>query len=340
MSNTAIMKRIAELRPVLPRPPAQDSSNRGPVHIPSSGSVHAHPQRHHISGQAPYEFAYGMTHHHTPCCHPFTAPPNPTFPPSLDQTYAEHLQMMGLDTHSWNSNPQGIELGSLPFPSLCGCGDDCNCPGCLHHNRAMNIPSSSAYASCTNPGTCGTCLDCTIMSLPPSALDDTALSIPNAQNKLVADWLRQLSSSSSSGLQNLPSVNGDFQLWNHSHPTPDMDQGPPFVPPAFHYGSTLMPPYPNDPHRNHRPHSSGIDPRYVPGTMGTSNHPQFFGVADPDPSRSRSPSTSSQSSLHGSEGNGNGLPLCYMQNGRQQGMYSNSQGVRSSGPHGINGGST
>ncbi len=342
------MKRIAELRPVLPRPTAAgDPSNRGPVHIPSSGSAHAHPQRHHRSGQAPYELAYGMMHQqHIPCHQSYTAThSNPAFSSSSnDQSYTE-LQMMGLNPDSWNPNPESIGLGDLPFPSLCGCGDDCNCPGCLHHNRATSFPMSSAFASCTNPGVCSTCLDCTIMSLPPSALDDTALSIPNAENEPVAEWLRQVSaaefsSGGPSGHMSLQqSINDGFgQQWN----TPDMDQSPPFVPPSFQYGSTSMPdmtPFSttgdggpprtfssSDPHRSHhRSHSSmsGIDPRLLPGMMATTSN-RFL-----DPLRSRSPSTSSQSSSHEGHGNGNGLPLSYTPNGRQQGMFINPQGVRS-----------
>jgi hypothetical protein len=341
------MKRIAELRPVLPRPTAVgDPSNRGPVHIPSSGSAHAHPQRHHRSGQAPYELAYGMVHQqHMPCRQSYIPATHSNFAfssSSNDQGYTEQLQIMGLNPDSWNPNSESIGLGDLPFPSLCGCGDDCNCPGCLHHNRATSIPMSSAFASCTNPGVCATCLDCTIMSLPPSALDDTALSIPNAQNEPVAEWLRQVSAAEfssvgPSGHMSLQqSINDGFgQQWN----TPDMDQSPPFVPPTFHYGSASMPDmtpfsttgdggpprtFSSDPHHHrshhHRSHSS-IDPRVLPGM--TSNHELRF----LDPLRSRSPSTSSQSSSH--EGHGNGLPLSYTPNGRQQGMFINPQGVRS-----------
>ncbi len=122
MSNTAIMKRIAELCPVLPRPTAAaDPSNRGPIHVPSSVSAHAHPQRHHRSGQAPYELAYGMMHQqHMPCRQSYTAThSNPAFSSSSsnDQSYTE-LQMMGLIPDSWNPNPESIGLGDLPFPSL------------------------------------------------------------------------------------------------------------------------------------------------------------------------------------------------------------------------------
>lgn len=96
----------------------------------------------------------------------------------------------------WSPRQENVTLDNSVFPSLCGCGDDCNCPGCLHHSRST-IPPSSAYSSCSNPGVCGTCLDCTIMSLPPSAIPpaDTALSIYDSQPDAIDEWLKQMSSS-------------------------------------------------------------------------------------------------------------------------------------------------
>jgi hypothetical protein len=341
MSNAAIMKRIAELRPVLPRP-AHDMASSGPVHVPSSGNIH-YPQRHHRTGQAPYELAYGMTHQHPLHHQSYVAShhSNPTYS-SNDQSYVEQMQMMGMNGESWNTNSGTIRFDNPPFPSLCGCGDDCSCPGCLHHNRAMSIPPSSAYGSCTKPGACGTCLDCTIMSLPDSALplDDTALSIPSAQNEPVAEWLRQISSSEFSDApsiqQNFSFPTDDFQQWSQP---PSMGQNPStFMAPDFNYGTSPIPTlttFPTNTQRGslatdanlgHRSRSSmsNIDPRLVPMSDG----PSFPNLSDP--SRSRSASTSSQSSHQGSEGHGSGLPLNYGPNGRQQGMYLKSQGVRSS----------
>jgi hypothetical protein len=324
VSNAAIMKRIAELRPVLPRPPSDTVSSGGPVHIPSSGIHHGHPQRHHRSGQAPYELAYGMTHQH-PLHHqsyvPSPANPHPTFSPN-DQTFAEQMHM---NSEQWNANTEDIRFDNLPFPSLCGCGDDCNCPGCLHHNRVMTIPTSSAYASCTNPGACGTCLDCTIMSLPASELlapDDTALSIPSAQHEPVDEWLRQVSDPVSLQ-QNLTPNN--FRQWSQSSSIP---QNPPLLPSNFNFGS---PPgalrsfanggtFLQEGRPGHQSTVSDFDPRLPPRAGGGDSH--LLNVADP--SRSRSPSTSSQSSHQGSEGH-TGVPPGYAPNGRQQSMYVNSR---------------
>lgn len=319
VSNAAIMKRISELRPVLPRPPSDPLTSSGPVHIPSSGGHHTHPQRHHRSGQAPYELAYGMTHQHPLHHQSYVASPphsNPIFSPA-DQTFAEPIQLIGMHPQQWNSSTDNVGFDN-PNPSMCGCGDDCNCPGCLHHNRVTNIPPSSAYASCTNPGACGACLDCAIMSLPTSALlptDDTALSIPSARYEPVAEWLRQVSSDfteSSSFQQNF------FQQWNQS---PNFPQNPVLMSPNFNYGSsspvsvTSLVNGKTFSH-DHRRSASNIDPRLLPrvGTMPGSD-PNFIG----DPLRSRSPSTSSQSS----EGHNGGHAVGYRLDIRQHGMYIN-----------------
>ena len=248
------------------------------------------------------------------------------------------MQMMEMNAESWNTNSGTIRFDNPPFPSLCGCGDDCNCPGCLHHNRTMSIPPSSAYASCTKPGACGTCLDCTIMSLPDSALplDDTALSIPSAQNEPITEWLRQISSDAPSSQQSFSFPTDDFQQWSQ----PNMGQNPStFMAPDFNYATSTIPnltPFPTSTQRGsfttdanlgHRSRSSmsNVDPRLVPMSDG-SRFPNLS-----DPSRSRSASTSSQSSHQGSEGHGSsGHPLNYGPNGRQQGMYIKSQGVHSS----------
>lgn len=226
---------------------------------------------------------------------------------------------------------------NLPFPSLCGCGEDCSCPDCLHHNnRVTGIPaSSSAYASCTNPGACGTCLDCTIMSLPASALlrtDDTALSIPiaNGAHEPVAEWLRQVSDDDFTTTdptttfqqqqqQNFILNNG---FSNHQNPTPALD---------FVYGSpprVAMTSFAND----GRPSSVSIDPRLLRRTAGMITgggcDPRFL-VNVADPSRSRSPSTSSQSSQQGSEGhlhhNNNGGGGVLIGHERQRPMFLSEQ---------------
>jgi len=308
-SSAAIMSRIAELRPVLPRP-----SSGGPVHNPSTGIPHSHHVRHHENGLQPYKLAYGMTHQHTMQhqSYPSNDPSTSTFS-FANQNYAEQLQMMGVDP--WNLPPtDDVALDNLTFPSLCGCGDNCSCPGCFHHNRATATPSSSAYTSCTNPGACGTCLDCTILALPASAIPpaDTALSIHNSDEP-IAQWLRQMSTPDYSIQQGL-----DFQQQPAS-----WARDPSFMPPYSADGSPFHRRRGSFSAQSHRPQSN-IDPSLRPLMGGF----QFLGLADP--SRSRSPSASSQSSYQGSDGHGTSGPTpAYRPSGRVQGLYANTRGLQS-----------
>ncbi|KAG5644838.1 hypothetical protein DXG03_007565 [Asterophora parasitica] len=90
--------------------------------------------------------------------------------------------------------PSGTDFDIPSFPSTCGCGDGCRCPGCVHHNLDAT-PASSAFSPCMNPGACSTCLDCTILSLPASLPPDTSLSIHDAyQTVSIDEWIRQVSS--------------------------------------------------------------------------------------------------------------------------------------------------
>lgn len=149
-----------------------------------------------------------MTHHH-PVHSQSYLPPGLSNPVFAFNNPSFTGQMMGVPTNNpWSPRQENDTLDNSVFPSLCGCGDDCNCPGCLYHSRSTAIPPSSAYSSCSNPGVCGTCLDCTILSLPPSAIPppNTALSIHNSQPDAIDEWLRQMSSSAapSQSFQNFP----------------------------------------------------------------------------------------------------------------------------------------
>ncbi|KAF9525307.1 hypothetical protein CPB83DRAFT_818878 [Crepidotus variabilis] len=345
MSNSSIMKRIAELRPVLPRP-TNETTISGPVHIPSTGQAHPHLHRHHKSGQAPYELAYGISHHQ-PLHRPSHASTRSVSNPSSynDQSFHEQMRPMASSTDNlpaqWNeqSSDNDFGLNDFNFPSICGCGDDCACPGCLHHNRSTSVPTASAYASCTNPGACSTCLDCTIMSLPASALlpvDDTALSIPNTfqqgPNVPVAEWLRQVSATdfASNSFSNL-SLSNDLQQWGDSS----------FMNSNFDYAlANMNTPIPSTSEgsyplqssstssvQNQRPDQTRIDPRLFSSSISVkgSSRPYFIGTPPSDSTRSRSPSESSQSSHQGSESQGSQFSLSYTLTGRQQGLFAGSQ---------------
>ena len=367
-ASSQILARIAVLRPVLPRPAQQSMGFPGPVHNPSMSVPHGHPSNRHHDSYAPYT-RHGMTPQNL--AHPqsyvgSSGPSNSTFSYN-EQTYHHDSMQMGSPPH-----PSGVPAWPLQLPqrqqgnnvldslpSMCSCGDDCACPGCVHHNRST-MPSSSAYASCRNPNHCGTCLDCTIMSLPASAIfpPDTALSIYNdsPQTDAIDDWLRQMSASTSnpSDLQHgFPmhgenGVGGSFQGWNEPSPNrtfpPFSNNNPMNRDPRgmsnYNLGSnTMMSPFPTQPQQHssnamsiNRSRQHVIDPRLLPtnpNMMGGTN------AAFLDVPRSRSPSSSSQSSHHGSDTHSNsinGKNGCFgggRPNGRMQGMFPNPQGVRS-----------
>jgi len=373
-ASSQILARIAVLRPVLPRPAQQDMGFpfQGPVHNPSMSAPHGYPSNRHHDSYAPYT-RHGMTPQNL--AHPrsyvaSSGPSNPTYS-YTEQMYHRDPMQMGNPPHpsggpAWQSQLPQRQQGNNAlddFPSMCSCGDDCACPGCVHHNRST-MPSSSAYASCRNPNQCGTCLDCTIMSLPASAIfpPNTALSIYDSpQNDVIDDWLRQMSASQSNSsdfqngfpMHNENAVGGSIQGWN-GNPSPNrafppfstnnsMDRDPRGMPNSNFGPNTMMHPFPAQPQQrssNPMPSSRSqyhaVDPRLLStntGMMGRGeggHNAAFF-----DGPRSPSPSASSQSSYHGSDthsssivgrngGAGGGRP-----SGRMQGMFPNPQGVRS-----------
>jgi len=103
------------------------------------------------------------------------------------------LEMVAAAPSTWI--PPNEPNTSVAFPSACNCGEDCSCPGCAQHNGVNVAASSSAFSSCTNPGACAGCIDCTILSLPGHLPPDTSLSLYDArQADSVDDWIRQVSS--------------------------------------------------------------------------------------------------------------------------------------------------
>ncbi|KAF8062430.1 hypothetical protein FPV67DRAFT_270893 [Lyophyllum atratum] len=203
-----VLARLAELRPVLPRPSSHNprsGSNSGPLHDPSSSIAHGYPVRrrsHENLHYSPYGRAYDNTqqfddteneHQSNMSQNNFSIPPSSIFPTD-EQIFRDQLHALaGATASSWVT-PQGSDLVVPSFPSTCGCGDACRCPGCLQHNPGAS-PASSAYSSCTNPGLCTTCIDCTILSLPASLPPDTSLSIYDAyQTESIDEWIRQVSS--------------------------------------------------------------------------------------------------------------------------------------------------
>ncbi|KAF8874845.1 hypothetical protein BD779DRAFT_1678542 [Infundibulicybe gibba] len=187
-TSSQILARIAELRPVLPRPPSRDHPV-GPVHNPSLNTPHSRTNRHQVPDNmyfSPYGRAYGLSHDHT-----FD---NEDRHVASNTQAAINIPAFPIGAQSPWVPSNGEPMLESRFPSLCGCGDGCRCPGCPQHSGLDAIPPASAYSTCANPGACATCLDCTILSLPVSAPPDTALSIYDAhQTDSIDEWLRQVS---------------------------------------------------------------------------------------------------------------------------------------------------
>ncbi|KAG8215971.1 hypothetical protein J3R82DRAFT_7954 [Butyriboletus roseoflavus] len=194
--SSHVIARIAELRPVLPRPPRND----GPLHSPSSNIPHTHSSRHHTHENmyfSPYGRAY--EHVHTPDHYetkPVPQAGDTRASPVRHQPPAQQNMIPGTQ-----SGFDAWQAASGVFPSACTCGDSCRCPGCSHHSSAPIAPGG-AYATCTNPTSCSFCLDCTILSLPPSSAPLSSESTSDIQTREFEEWLRQISASPTASAAN------------------------------------------------------------------------------------------------------------------------------------------
>lgn len=187
--SSHVLARIAELRPVLPRPAHRQLPLDGSLHNPSSSVPHGHSIRHHNYDFSPYGRAYGYTHSdhvHDQKGSSLTGDPR-TFVGRSVQSPQQALKNQ-LVPDVWSS--------AEAFPSVCACGDSCMCPGCTLHNNP-SITGGAAYASCSNPSTCAFCLDCTILSIPagnpPPNIDSSS---DQSQSQEFDEWLRQVALSS------------------------------------------------------------------------------------------------------------------------------------------------
>lgn len=190
--SSHVIARIAELRPVLPRPAR--TLSEGPIHDPSLGTPHGHNFRHHSHDNmffSPYNRAYEQTH-----IPDFAHERKPTMAAgdgrmlaSLASIQQDAMTGISSAVESWQS------IGGGP-PSSCACGDSCSCPGCSQHNGAAISPGG-AYASCTNPTSCTFCLDCTILSFSANTAQPSLDTNSDPQSRELEEWLRQISGSAS-----------------------------------------------------------------------------------------------------------------------------------------------
>lgn len=196
--SSQVLARIAELRPVLPRPPKQLPYAVRPTHDPSSES--SHPTRHHIRDDllySPYGRAYNTSHAQE---HALTR--NDSQGHDSSQDFSQNILGFNGSPHPPDIpfNVQSWLSTSESFPSACKCGDQCACPGCFEHSGAQaSEPSAHVFSLCANPGACSHCLDCTILSLPSSVLPNTAPSIyDSSEADSIDEWIRQISAQADS----------------------------------------------------------------------------------------------------------------------------------------------
>lgn len=214
-THDQIIKRITELRPVLPRPPYPTRGANGP-HNPS----HGRPSRHH-EGFSPYpgaihDYPRGPNHSSDPNTSLSGAAPQ--LPPLVGMGGRLLHSDMDLPS-SWRVRDHFAQRGSpnttQDFLSPCGCSGTCQCPGCVEHAGPNVAPSPSAFSTCANPGACATCLDCTILSLPASLPPNTASSAYDSyQAQSIDDWIRQISSLPPLPPSSSPSFASQPQSWN------------------------------------------------------------------------------------------------------------------------------
>ncbi|OCH87171.1 hypothetical protein OBBRIDRAFT_782092 [Obba rivulosa] len=206
------------VRPVLPKPPSQQRSPPPTTslgHEPSS-STRPHGARSEIHSPthfSPYGRAYEYSHGAESAQStqfPITPAPSPA-DDILNSNAAPWIPPLNVQTPG----------GSTLFPSLCGCGTGCTCPGCLVH-RGPNADPSAA-AQCMNPGSCPTCIDCALFPNPDALPTDF---MDAAQ---IEEWLRQAAMPGSSYPGTLSPVQNQTQ---YSQPIPQ-SLSQPTVPPPF-----------------------------------------------------------------------------------------------------------
>ena len=184
-------------RPVLPRPPSSEpaqslygrhdlSASYAPAH-----SSHLPPHAQHYS---PYERAYEHAH-------PVDAAASLATVPALIPSSSSSTSDIS-DSPSPANTPPEFDVWSAAFDyppadaapavnaSLCSCHPACACPSCPSHRGQ----GTTAGSPCAETSTCGACLDCAMLALPPSTANTQSYSIPDVTVPMpdIDGWLRAM----------------------------------------------------------------------------------------------------------------------------------------------------
>ncbi|EED78283.1 predicted protein [Postia placenta Mad-698-R] len=182
-----------DYRPVLPRPPNSERQSSplgsGPVHEPSVVPTTRHQVHHGQAFYSPYERAYEYAHPSEPAAQPEESSAYLQPLSSVHVPPASHPAMASSGMPSWLLSPSLAAQEALMAANLCGCGQSCACAGCVLHRG----PDVDPTASCSNPHTCMSCLDCAIFSLPETMPESSGDAFDPAQVQHVEEWLRQAS---------------------------------------------------------------------------------------------------------------------------------------------------
>ncbi|KAJ3855952.1 hypothetical protein EV368DRAFT_33572, partial [Lentinula lateritia] len=191
-TSSNVSNRLADFRALLPKPAHDPSSSTAPSTV---GRYHPHEL------YSPYGRA-----HVTPLPDAFDHVDPPPYPPrTLPSTHdarfiqAVHPEFDAADIEAWNS----FQLtGAAIAGSLCGCGDECACPGCIVHKLNDNRPHLNA-SKCGQPDACRDCLDCaasfsyqSTRNIPPNtalSIYDNTYALPGKGS--IDDWIRQMQNS-------------------------------------------------------------------------------------------------------------------------------------------------
>ncbi|KAG6380089.1 hypothetical protein JVT61DRAFT_8174 [Boletus reticuloceps] len=247
--SSHVLARIAELRPVLPRPPRND----GPLHDPSSSIPHSHSSRHHTHENM-YFSPYGRAYEHIHSSDHYETKLNPQAGDTCALSARQHPPVQQNMLPGTQSGFEAWQASPGVFPSSCTCGDSCRCPGCSQHNSAPIAPGA-AYSSCTNPASCSFCLDCTILSLPPSSAPPSNDSTSDYQTREFEEWLGQISASPT--MANAVGTAAGFSPYELS-----MNPVAPLLPPNPNHNANSNSNLGPNPHSNH---------------TGSSQHPASAG---------------------------------------------------------------
>ena len=210
-----------EYRRVLPKPHQNTSpvppSRPGPTHPPPVGngkqSLRPHPRTESL--YSPYERAYDANHsHHTPSSDHSESDAPPFLEPGPSPVSREPGNQGSFD---WSAYP------TIPFRSLCTCGDSCSCSGCFEHRGPSALQAyqgTSSSSACANPRFWTSCVECAVILGHPDQQPAAPGSFDTQASSFMDEWLRQL-------FEGMPALPTNGNTLHSDAPVPNLTRSPP-----------------------------------------------------------------------------------------------------------------